>query len=187
MSGAVRHTLLRGVENLLIIGFVAMIAMVFGNVVLRYVFNSGLTTSEEASRMIFVWLTFGGAFLVAKDGNHLGMTTVVVMLGRDGRWWCRLAAEALSLLCMALLVGGCWRQSVINIDNYAPVTGLPMAVTYIAGLLCGLGIGALNLIALFDLVTGRMPDSALVIGADSEELAAFEARQREPVQAEPRK
>lgn len=174
-----RAWLLRAVENLLLAGFLVMIAMVFGNVVLRYGFSSGITMSEEASRMIFVWLTFGGAFLVAKDGNHLGMTTVVIMLGRNGRWWCRFAAEALSLLCMALLVIGCWHQSVINIDNYAPVTGAPMAVTYIAGLLCGLGIGALNLIALFELVTGRMPDSALVIGADSEEMAAFEAKQAE--------
>ena len=105
--------------------------------------------------MIFVWLTFGGAFLVAREGGHLGMTTVVTMLGQRGRWWCRLAAEALSLLCMGLLVYGCWLQSVINIDNYAPITGIPLAVTYIAGLACGLGIGALNLLALFSLRDGR--------------------------------
>ena len=75
-----RAMLLRLTENLLIAGFVVMIAMVFGNVVLRYGFNSGIIMSEEVSRMIFVWLTFGGAFLVAKDGQHLGMTTVVNML-----------------------------------------------------------------------------------------------------------
>jgi TRAP-type C4-dicarboxylate transport system permease small subunit len=172
-----RLWLLRAVENLLIAGFLVMIAMVFGNVVLRYGFGSGIIVSEEVSRMIFVWLTFGGAFLVAREGNHLGMTTVVAMLGRNGRWWCRLAAEALSLFCMVLLVIGCWHQSVINIDNYAPVSGIPLAVTYIAGLACGLGIAALNFIALFELVTGRMPDSALIAGAESEELTAFEAKQ----------
>lgn len=174
-----RAWLLRAVENLLIAGFAAMIALVFGNVVLRYGFDSGIIMSEEVSRMIFVWLTFGGAFLVAKDGGHLGMTSVVQMLGRNGRWWCRLAAEGLSLFCMALVVIGCWTQTAINIENAAPVTGIPIAVIYAAGFACGLGIGALNLIALFDLVTGRMPDSALVVGAGSEELAAFEARQAE--------
>ncbi|WP_439497823.1 TRAP transporter small permease [Bosea sp. (in: a-proteobacteria)] len=175
----VQAWLLRAVENLLIAGFVVMIAMVFGNVVLRYGFNSGITVSEEASRMIFVWLTFGGAFLVAKDGGHLGMTTVVTMLGRNGRWWCRLAAEGLSLLCMVLVVIGCWKQSVINIDNIAPVTGIPMAITYIAGLVCGTGIAALNLISLAKLLTGRIPDNELIIGTESEELAAFEAKQAE--------
>jgi tripartite ATP-independent transporter DctM subunit len=45
-----------------------MVVLVFGNVVLRYAFNSGLTMSEEVSRWLFVWLTFMGAvvmFLVA--------------------------------------------------------------------------------------------------------------------------
>ncbi|NOK07324.1 TRAP transporter small permease subunit, partial [Myxococcus xanthus] len=35
-----------------------MVAMVFGNVVLRYAFNTGITVSEEVSRWLFVWLTF---------------------------------------------------------------------------------------------------------------------------------
>lgn len=174
-----RATLLRSVENLLIIGFVAMIAMVFGNVVLRYAFNSGITASYELSRLIFVWLTFGGAFLVAREGGHLGMTTIVTALGRRGRWWCRFAAEGLSLLCMVLLVAGCWSQTVINIDNHAPVTGVPLAVTYLAGLVCGLGIGTLNILTIMALLRGEMSTDELVIGAESEELSAFEARQRE--------
>ena len=37
-----------------------MVVLVFGNVVLRYAFNSGLTMSEEVSRWLFVWLTFMG-------------------------------------------------------------------------------------------------------------------------------
>jgi hypothetical protein len=37
-----------------------MVVLVFGNVVLRYGFNSGLAFSEEVSRWLFVWLTFMG-------------------------------------------------------------------------------------------------------------------------------
>jgi len=178
MSGRIKGALLRGVENLLIVGFVAMIAMVFGNVVLRYAFNSGITASEELSRLLFVWLTFGGAFLVAREGGHLGMTTLVLMLGQRGRWWCRFAAESLSLFCMVLLVAGCWSQTAINIDNHAPVTGVPLAMTYLAGLVCGLGIGALNLLTIVALLRGQIGEDELVIGAESEELSAFEAQQR---------
>lgn len=178
MSDKLRAMLLRAVENLLILGFIAMIAMVFGNVVLRYGFNSGITASEELSRLIFVWLTFGGAFLVAREGGHLGMTTVVLMFGRRGRWVCRLAAESLSLLCMALLVSGAWVQTAINLDNHAPVTGVPVALTYLAGLVCGIGIGALNILTIVALLRGRIGDDELVIGAESEELAAFEAQQK---------
>ena len=174
-----RALLLRLTEDVLIAGFVVMIAMVFGNVVLRYGFNSGITSSEELSRLIFVWLTFGGAFLVALEGGHLGMTTVVQMLGLRGRRIARLVAESLSLFCMGLLVWGCWQQSSLNMANLSPVMGVPTAIFYIAGLACGLGIGAINLATLVRIATGRMPPAQLIIGAESEELAAFEAQQRE--------
>ncbi len=172
--------LLRQLENLLILAFVVMIAMVFGNVVLRYLFNSGITMSDEASRMIFVWLTFGGAFLVALEGGHLGMTAIVQMLGLRGRRLARLVAESLSLFCMGLLVFGCWQQSSLNMANLSPVMGVPTAIFYIAGLACGLGIGAINLFTLIRLLTGRVPPGELVIGAESEEMAGFEAQRQEP-------
>jgi TRAP-type C4-dicarboxylate transport system permease small subunit len=38
----------------------AMVVLVFGNVVLRYVLNMGITLSEEVSRWLFVYLTFLG-------------------------------------------------------------------------------------------------------------------------------
>ena len=172
--------LLRQLENLLILAFVVMIAMVFGNVVLRYLFNSGITMSDEASRMIFVWLTFGGAFLVALEGGHLGMTAIVQMLGLRGRWLARLVAESLSLFCMGLLVFGCWQQSSLNMANLSPVMGVPTAIFYIAGLACGLGIGAINLVTLIRLLMGRVPPGELVIGAESEEMAGSEAQRQEP-------
>ena len=41
----------------LIAAFLAvMVLLVFGNVVLRYAFNSGITVSEELSRWLFVWV-----------------------------------------------------------------------------------------------------------------------------------
>ena len=37
---------------------------------MRYGFDSGVIQAEEVSRVIFVWLTFGGAFLVARQGGE---------------------------------------------------------------------------------------------------------------------
>ncbi|MGL4323068.1 MAG: TRAP transporter small permease [Beijerinckiaceae bacterium] len=147
----------RFIEAILMAGFVAMLVLIFGNVVLRYGFDSGIIMAEEVSRMLFVWLTFGGAYLVAIEDGHLGMSSITGALGPKARRACLLLAEGLSLICMALVVIGCWRQVVINIDNHAPITGLPLAVTYMAGFACGIGIGILNLLALWRLATGRMP------------------------------
>ena len=44
-----------------------MVVLVFGNVVMRYVFNSGITLSEELSRWLFVWLTFLGAVIAMHE------------------------------------------------------------------------------------------------------------------------
>ncbi len=38
-----------------------MLVMVFGNVVLRLFFNTGIDLSEEIPRFAFVWMTFLGA------------------------------------------------------------------------------------------------------------------------------
>ena len=57
-----------------------MVVLVFGNVVLRYGFNSGITVSEEVSRWAFVWLTFLGAIVALKEHGHLGSDMLVSRL-----------------------------------------------------------------------------------------------------------
>ena len=52
-----------------------MVVLVFGNVVLRYGFNSGITISEELSRWLLVWLTFLGAIVAVREHTHLGVDT----------------------------------------------------------------------------------------------------------------
>ena len=69
--------LFKAVEAVLAALLLGMVLMVFGNVVLRYVFNSGIVVSEELSRFCFVWLTFIGAIVAMRDGTHLGMDNVV--------------------------------------------------------------------------------------------------------------
>jgi TRAP-type transport system small permease protein len=50
-----------------------MVVLVFGNVVLRYLLNTGITVSEEVSRLLFVWLTFLGAIVAMREHGHLGV------------------------------------------------------------------------------------------------------------------
>ena len=46
----------RFLEILLAVFMAIMVVMVFGNVVLRYGFNSGIIVSEELSRWLFIWV-----------------------------------------------------------------------------------------------------------------------------------
>src|SRR5437870_6109785 len=64
--------------EILIAAFLAvMVVMVFGNVVLRYAFNSGIIVSEEMSRWLFLWVTFLGAIVALKEHGHLGSDALI--------------------------------------------------------------------------------------------------------------
>lgn len=173
--------LIRLIENILILGFAGMIALVFGNVVMRYVFDSGIIAAEEVSRMIFVWLTFGGAYLVARENGHLGMNSVVVRLGYRGRWICRFLAEALSMLCMVLVAIGCWEQTRMNLFNASPVTGLPTGIIYAAGLACGVGLAWINLKNIVALLRGQISYDDLVPQIETEEMLSAHVPQQDKV------
>ena len=132
----------RAVEAVLVLLLVGMVVMVFGNVVLRYGFNSGLTISEEMSRYFFVWLTFIGAILAFRDHAHIGVETFVRLLGPRGRIACVAISNLIIAICAAVLVWGTWKQHGINASMTAPVVGLSMiwvfGITYVTGTVIGL-------------------------------------------------
>ena len=75
----------RLLEFLVVACMVAMVVMVFGNVVLRYGFNSGITVSDEMARYCFIWLTYIGAMVAMRDGSHLGVDTLIKKLSLHGK------------------------------------------------------------------------------------------------------
>src|SRR5947209_19633351 len=85
-----------------------MVVLVFGNVVLRYGFNSGITVSEELSRWLFVWLTFVGAIVALRNHAHLGMDSVVTRLPLIGKKICLVLSLLLMLWCVYLFFVGTW-------------------------------------------------------------------------------
>jgi len=124
----------KGIEFLIALGLAIMVVLVFGNVVLRYGFNSGITVSEEVSRWLFIWGTFLGAIVALREHGHLGIDMVVSRLPAWGKKICLVAGHALMLFIVVLLFKGCLEQMKINWDVSAPSTGAPMAIVYAAGL-----------------------------------------------------
>ena len=144
-------------EALLALALAAMVVMVFGNVVLRYAFDSGITVSEELSRFLFVWITFLGAVIVMGQGGHLGFDMVARALPRAGQRACRIVSDILMLVCCAIFLQGAWAQVVINLGNHAPVSGVPLGWAYAAALVAGVGLGLIVLADLVAALAGRDP------------------------------
>ena len=96
----------RFLEGLSALLLAIMVVLVFGNVVLRYVFNSGITISEELSRWMFVWLTFLGAIVALKEHGHLGTDMLVSRLPTWGKKACLVVGQIVMLYVTWLLFSG---------------------------------------------------------------------------------
>jgi TRAP-type C4-dicarboxylate transport system permease small subunit len=153
----------------------AMVVLVFGNVFLRYAFNSGITISEELSRWLFVWLTFVGAVVALRDHAHLGMDSVVSRLPAWGKKACFLLSNALMLYCVYLFFVGSWQQTVINLENMAPATGLSSGWFYYSvGIFFSVAAAGLLLRNLWRGATGKVTEQDLIQVRESEEEAKAE-------------
>ena len=156
-----------------------MVVLVFGNVVLRYAFNSGITVSEEVSRWLFVWLTFLGAIIALREHGHLGVDSFVARLPVIGKKICLIVSQLLMLYATWLLLKGSWEQTLINWDVAAPASGLSTGLFYGVGIVFAVSTGLILLNDLYRAVTGQLSEADLVMVKESEEQEELEALQRE--------
>jgi TRAP-type C4-dicarboxylate transport system permease small subunit len=155
------RVLVKALEWLVICLFGLMVMLVFGNVVLRYGFNSGIVFSEECSRFLFIWTVFLGSVLMLRDNGHLGVHTITKLMPLAGKKICKFISDALTLACCVLMTYGGWKTVSMNMINIAPVSGIPMGLVYFALLVCGVGMGALLVDSLYRLLTGQMTEDEM--------------------------
>ena len=153
-----------------------MLVMVFGNVVLRIFFNTGIDLSEEIPRFAFVWMTFLGAIVGMRHRAHLGVDVVVKMLPVWGQKICWASSQFIMLVCCIYIVYGTYLQHDIIRGNASPVAQISMLWVFGVSYVSGTAIGLICLSNLVRLAMGRVDDSELcdVIEegmADAEEIA----------------
>jgi TRAP-type C4-dicarboxylate transport system permease small subunit len=157
-------------EFLVVAALVAMVFMVFGNVVLRYGFNSGITVSDEMSRYCFIWLTYIGAMIAMREKGHLGVDTLVKHLPLLGKKVCLFLSESLMLWCNVLFFIGTWKMHQLQVSNVSPVVGISMIWIYGIGYVVGVVMALFNLNVLWRLVTGQLSEDELVQVVESEDV-----------------
>jgi TRAP-type C4-dicarboxylate transport system permease small subunit len=162
------HLYYKALELIVVLALAAMCLMVFGNVVLRHFFDSGINTSEELSRFMFIWLTFLGAIVAMREGGHLGVDMVVRRLSGKPQFAAVLLAQLIILVCCAVLLWGLLRQHSLNVANTGMVTGISLSVVYSVAYLCAASIGILALSNIAKLLTGRITPASLIASSDSD-------------------
>ncbi len=118
--------------------FVVMIAAVGGQVVMRYVFSSPLSWSEELARYSMVWMAMLAAALCSRSGQHIALMGSVPLPGR-----LKLALQILATLLTCAILGILFYHSWDLMQRAARQTtpGLGLSMSYIyASLPTGIGL-----------------------------------------------
>lgn len=110
-----------------------LVLLVFLNVVLRYVFNSGITWSVELSGFLFVWLIFMGAVIALKEHGHLGVDLFVGKLPLKAQKGMFVLTNIVMIAVLVLFIHGLTKMMELNSSIAGPATGIPVNVMYLAG------------------------------------------------------
>ncbi len=63
-------------ENIIGIGLLGSVLLVFVNVLLRYILNSSSTWIEEIVRYLIIWITFIGSAVCFRNMSHMGIDLI---------------------------------------------------------------------------------------------------------------
>ncbi len=125
-------TLTHAIEKVLtyVLGLcvLVMLLLVFGNVVLRYGFNSGITVSEEVARLSFVWLIFLGTVIAFRTKQHLGINMLLDRMPVMAQKIIHILRQLIIMWVLWLLMEGGWDQMIIGVNTSLPVTGWSQAL-----------------------------------------------------------
>jgi len=130
--GAVETILVRVNQWLVVALMGSMAALVFVNVVSRYLFGYSLIWVEEFTQYEMVFVTYLGAGLALREGRHVAVDTIQDLLPARLRTWLRsLIALAMAIFLAVLCVLGV-QMTVFTWDQETPVMTIPAGLPYLA-------------------------------------------------------
>ncbi len=128
MSKKVIKTLDKIEDTLLITMFVAMVGIIFFQVIMRYVFNNSLSWSEELGKFLFVWLSWIGISIGHRRREHIKITLFVDRLPVKAR----KLTEILSELILIVICGITMFHSftMLGIQINIPYAGIKISTAW---------------------------------------------------------
>ena len=120
------------VSSALALVLLFMFTLIFLNVVLRYVFLTGLPIAEELARFGFLWTTFLGAFLAVREDRHIGITGLKGMIDSRHHRIIDRVTYALKVIILMVVLVGAYEIFIANIGGRSPVSGAPVAIGFLS-------------------------------------------------------
>lgn len=124
--------LLKCEEWVAVILAVAMIAVIFAQVISRTFLGTPLSWSEELGRYMFVWLSFLGASIALYYGSHLGIDTIVQMIPKKARNFMILITHILVLMLLYVMLNEGMTLVAKTAMQKSAAMRIPMSYAYAA-------------------------------------------------------
>jgi TRAP-type C4-dicarboxylate transport system permease small subunit len=120
-----------------------LIVSVLLQVISRYALGNHLSLAwtDEVARSLVAWLTFLGAVLLDRDGEHIHVTIVVDLLGDKARTVVGVLTDMMCLAYLALVLVSAIGS--VEADAYSTMVSIPIPMAVVTS---SLAIGAVLMI-----------------------------------------
>ncbi|CAN5783809.1 hypothetical protein BH23DEI1_BH23DEI1_00010 [soil metagenome] len=119
-------------EAVVVVLMAVMTSLVLLNVVTRYGFQFSVTWAEELSRFLMIWVTYVGAGLALRKGNHVAFEYVQSLLPPRVVPFLRAGIAMAILVFLAFLAYYGWEFSQLTMRQRSAVLGVPRGLVGLA-------------------------------------------------------
>lgn len=109
----------------------AMVTIIFSQVVARYLFENSLSWSEELGRYIFVWMTFIGSAIAVRNKLHVTLDMFVMRFPRSLQKLCLVISYTSMSIFTAVLIYGGYKFVAKGSHQISAAMQLPMHYVYV--------------------------------------------------------
>lgn len=131
-------------EYLLVFLSAFTVAVIFLQVVMRYVMQDSLVWSEEIARYAFIWMIYIGVSYAIKKDKHIKADALTLLFKEKGKIILGMVGNVLFLV-FAVVLSFYGFEIVTRISRMSPALELPLAWVYAAPVV-GLGLSIIRLI-----------------------------------------
>ena len=149
---------LNGVLNVLAGGSMAvMVILTTYQVIVRYIFNSPSTWSEELVGYLFGWSTLFGATIVSGERGHMNIPILIDRFNPPLRKAFHIFGEVIAFVFSAtILVFGGWQVSNLAMGQQTSSLGVAVGTFYWVMPICGVVILLYSILNIIGIANGSI-------------------------------
>ncbi|MBY7144476.1 TRAP transporter small permease [Virgibacillus sp. NKC19-3] len=120
------------VKYLVSILFIALVVLVFMQVVTRFIINYPLSWTEEISRYLMIYIVFIGSALAVRTNEHIAIDFLLEIISPKNKKRLNIITLFISVLFFAMLTYFGFQLTLIVFDQATPTLQFSMAWAYAA-------------------------------------------------------